>query len=234
MAHPTTAVTSSEITIGPDSFVTISYLLFEEGKSDPIEIGGPEDDSEEGKSADPSDKYRCRLSYVHGYGLMVPALEKGLEGCYGGAKVTVNAEPADAFGQYEQDGVLEIEKDGLEGSAELHQGDEVIASGPEGDMIMRVLEIRDETIVVDTNHPLAGKRVRFEVDIVEVRTATDEEIEEAQDELEEMADACGCGEEHDHAGHAHSVDASDPQENEGLVQIGLAKDKPAKSVPKGS
>ena len=217
-------MTSSETTIGPDSFVTISYLLYEEGKTDPIDIGGPEEGlPEEGGasagSTDPLDKFRCRLSYVHGYGLMVSALERGLEGHASGTKVTVNAEPVDAFGMYEQDGVLEIEKDGLEGSEELHAGDEVLASGPEGEMIMRVLELRAETIVVDTNHPLAGKRVRFEVDILEVRAATDEEIEEAHEEVEEMADACGCGEEHDHS--AHAPDAI--EENEGLVQLGLPR-----------
>lgn len=223
-------MTSSQTTIGPDSFVTISYVLFEEGKSEPIDVGGAEDGSGE-------DRFRTNLSYVHGYGLMVPAIEKGLVGREPGSKVVVHAEPADAFGLYEQDGLLEIEKEGLEGSDELVKGDEVLASGPDGDMIMRVLEVREETIVVDTNHPLAGKKIRFEVDVVDVRPATDEEIEEAQDELEELADACGCGEDHDHDAHdhdGHDHDGHDHDANGGvvqaseLVQLGLGKDKPAR------
>ncbi len=222
-------MTSPQTTIGPDSYVTISYLIFEDGKAEPIEVGGPEEGPEEAaegaEGVVTGDRFRTRLSYVHGYGLMVPALEKGLIGREAGHKVVVLADPVDAFGLYEQDGVLEIEKDGLEGSEELRQGDEVLASGPEGEMIMRVLEVRPDTIVVDTNHPLAGKKIRFEVDVVEVRPATDEEIEEAQDELEDLADGCGCGEPHDHE-HDHEQEAVAASD---LVQLGLgSKAKSAK------
>jgi FKBP-type peptidyl-prolyl cis-trans isomerase 2 len=65
---------------------------------------------------------------------------------------------------------------------------------------MRVLEVRPETLVVDTNHPLAGKVVRLEVAVLAVRDATDEENAEARAELE--ADACGCGQAHNHGENA--------------------------------
>jgi FKBP-type peptidyl-prolyl cis-trans isomerase SlyD len=225
--HTACAVNTAATTIGPDSFVTISYRIFEDGKTEPVDVGVPEGQEE----TTDEDRFVTRLSYVHGYGLMVPALEKGLAGSTSGAKVVVHADPVDAFGMYEQDGVLEIEKEGLEGSDELAEGDEVLAVGPDGEMIMRVLEVRAETIVVDTNHPLAGKKLRFEVEVEEVRAATDEEIEEAQEELEDLADGCGCGEDHDHSASAHSAHEPEVVQASDLVQLGLGKTKPGKDEP---
>ncbi len=96
-------------------------------------------------------------------------------------------------------------------------------------MVMRVLAIREDCIVVDTNHPLAGKRVRFDVDIMSVRDATDEEIADAQDEAEDLAADAPCcdhvhqpGEVHDHHhdhGHDHSHDHAHDH-GEPLVQLG--------------
>jgi FKBP-type peptidyl-prolyl cis-trans isomerase SlyD len=73
---------------------------------------------------------------------------------------------------------------------------------------MRVLEVRPDSLIVDTNHPLAGKVVRLEVNILQVRDATDEEIASAHAEAE--ADACGCGVAHNHGEHAE--DAGEPAE----------------------
>jgi len=179
-------------TIVPDTHVTIRYAIFEEGEKEATP--GAEDLTE---------------TYVHGYGQVFPALERGLEGAKKGAHISVVAEPDDAFGPREQEGIFEIEKDGFEGSDDLSVGEEIVASGPEGDVLMRVLEIKAETVLVDTNHPLAGKRVRFEVDVVDVRPATEEEIEEAQEELD--AEPCGCG----HAHGAHEHDVHDDEGNEG-------------------
>lgn len=178
--------------IALDSFVTISYSIFPDGESAPMDLG--------------ENETRTTLSYVHGYGLALPALEKGLEGEAKGTQLTVEAEPAEAFGPHESDGVFEVGKEDFEDAATLKVGDELMAEGPDGEMIMRVVEIRDDSFVVDTNHPLAGKKVRFDIEIVDVRPATDEEIADAQDEAEDLAadDAC-CG--HDHSqdgGHSHS------------------------------
>lgn len=168
--------------ISPDTHVTIRYALFEDASSN-----GPDAPAEE----------PITVSYVHGYGQVLPAIERALEGKGPGNHLSVLADPEDAFGPHDEDGIFEIEKDGLEGASDLTVGEEVVASGPEGEIFLRVIEVRDETLLVDTNHPLAGKRVRFEVDVLEVRPATDEEIEEAQAELDAHDDACGCG--HDHS-----------------------------------
>lgn len=168
--------------ITPDTHVTIRYALFE-------------DVSPGASAADPAEE-PITVSYIHGYGQVLPAIEQALEGKAQGNHLSVTAEPEDAFGPHDEDGVFEIEKDGLDGAADLRAGEEVVATGPEGEVFMRIVEVRDETLLVDTNHPLAGKRVRFEVEILEVRPATDDEIEEAQAELDAHDDACGCGQDH--------------------------------------
>ncbi|MBK6517718.1 MAG: peptidylprolyl isomerase [Polyangiaceae bacterium] len=189
---------SEQLIIAPDVFVTIRYSIFEDGQS--TATSGAEELTE---------------SYVHGYGQVFSALEKGLEGKVSGAHLTVVAEPDDAFGDHDAEGIFEVDKEGLEGSDELVAGEEVVASGPEGDILMRIVEVRPDTLLVDTNHPLAGKRVRFEVDIVEVRAATDEEIEEAQQEAEDDG-PCGCGSDHAAGDHAQA---------EGLIQLDPAAKK---------
>jgi FKBP-type peptidyl-prolyl cis-trans isomerase SlyD len=184
------------VPIAPDTHVTIRYALFEaDGQPEP---GAPDEEP-------------ITVSYVHGYGQVLPAIEKGLTGRESGVHVTITAEAADAFGPYESEGLFEIEKDGLDGAGDLTEGEEVVASGPEGEIFMRVIEVRPDTLVVDTNHPLAGKRVRFEVDVLDVRPATEDEIEDAQAELDSHGDACGCG--HDHG----PLTGSSPEQ---LLQLG--------------
>lgn len=172
----------SAAVVGPDQLVTITYSVFEDGKDEPWgEAGGCGDP---GCSHD--DDGVTQVAYVHGYGLLLPALEKALEGRSTEEHLSVWAEPIDAFGEYEQEGVFELEKEGLEGSETLEVGDEFVASGPSGEAVLRVLEVRPDSLLVDANHPLAGKRVRFEVDVLSVRAATEEEVEEAAEEAEEL------------------------------------------------
>ncbi|NUP06435.1 MAG: peptidylprolyl isomerase [Polyangiaceae bacterium] len=178
--------------VGPDVHVTIRYSIFEEGPGAAAEAC----------AEDLTD------TYVHGYGQVFTALEKGLEGQVSGAHVSLVADPDDAFGPHEQDGVIEVDKEGLEGSEDLQVGEEVMASGPEGDILMRVIEVRPDSLLVDTNHPLAGKRVRFEVDVVALRPATEEEIAEAQEDLDGDG-PCGCGHDHAHEPHEHEHEGAE-------------------------
>ncbi|MFO0618384.1 MAG: peptidylprolyl isomerase [Polyangiaceae bacterium] len=207
--------------IAHDSFVRLKYAIYVDGDPNPFDMG--DDDSS------------AMLEYVHGYGLALPALEKGLLGETSGTHITIDAEPEDAFGPHEPEGILEVDKEGFEQADQLSVGDELVAESEAGSMLMRVLEVREDSFVVDTNHPLAGKKVRLEVDIEEVRAATEAEIADAQDEAEDLAhaydDCCdhdhGDGEGHHHHhhhgpsdghGHDHAVQATDS-----LVQLGTKK-----------
>lgn len=189
-----------------DSFVTIAFRIFEEHADAALDL-----------LADGDDSTRQTAAFVHGYGLVMPVLEDGIQGKEAGARFEVLAEPADAYGEREPAAIFEVDKDGLTGWEELGIGDEFLAEGPEGNMIMRVVEIREDSLVVDTNHPLAGKRLRFQIELLEVRDATEDELATAQADAEELAgtdDGCGCGTVHSpgDAAHTHGADT--------LIQLG--------------
>jgi FKBP-type peptidyl-prolyl cis-trans isomerase SlyD len=185
--------------IAADTAVTLSYVLFDE-KGEPVDSA---------TTGEP-------LTYIHGYAQLVPGLERQIEGLKAGDKGVFTVEADEAFGEREDDAIFAVDKSDFPEAGAVSVGDEFMAEGPDGEPIsMRVLEVRDDAFVVDTNHPLAGQRVRFEVTVSDVRPASEEEIAEAQAELEEMiADEHGCCDhdhDHDHE-HGHDHDHSHPHE----------------------
>lgn len=174
------------LAIGPDTVVTLSYVLLDE----------------QGETVDQATAAEP-LSYVHGYAQILPGLERALQGLQAGERRELVIQPEDAFGERDDEGVFEVEKTDFPDAGSVQVGDEFVAQSPDGDEIaMRVVEILPDGFRVDTNHPLAGQTVRFEVEVHGVRAASEEEIAEAQAELEEHAGHedgdCGCG--HDHGG----------------------------------
>lgn len=190
------------IAVGPDTFVTLSYVLFDE-RCEQVD-----------RTSDESP-----LTYVHGYAQIVPGLERALEGLHAGEKRSIDVEADEAFGQRDDDGVFQVDKEDFPNSDEVEQGDEFLAQGPDGEpMTMRILEIRDDAFVVDTNHPLAGQRVRFDVEVRDVRQASDEEISQAQAELEDFLGNEHAGCSHDHS-HDHDHDHGHGGDGGRLVQL---------------
>ncbi len=124
------------------------------------------------------DKTEEPIVYLHGgYDNILPKLEEALHGKLAGDKVEVAMEPDDAFGDFDPS-LLRMESADMF-PEEVEIGMMFEADDPEtGDAILfRVTDIADGKIVVDGNHPLAGKRVRFSCQVVEVRPASKEEIE---------------------------------------------------------
>ena len=111
------------------------------------------------------------LTYLHGgYGELLPALERALEGKGPGESVKLQLEPEDAFGEYDAD-LLRVEPAERYGKG--------IAAGMEVEEDSRfytVTDVADGKVVLDGNHPLAGMALRFSCEIVSVRTAKAEEI----------------------------------------------------------
>ncbi|MGQ5523588.1 FKBP-type peptidyl-prolyl cis-trans isomerase [Chitinimonas sp. PSY-7] len=118
------------------------------------------------------------MVYLHGgYDGIFPVVEEALHGKKVGEKIDVTMEPDDAFGEYDAE-LVRIESQDVF-PAELEVGMMFEADDPEsGDvMLFTVTEIADGKVVVDGNHPLAGKRIRFVATIAEVRAASKEELD---------------------------------------------------------
>jgi|LNFM01.1.fsa_nt_gb FKBP-type peptidyl-prolyl cis-trans isomerase SlyD len=158
------------IAVGPDTFVTIQYDL-RDGRGNLLE-----------STEDPAE-------FVWGYDTLLPALESALEGMTRGEVVNLSLEPEDAYGTRDEEGVFAVAKDEFPTDAPLEEGNEYSAEGEDGTVLtMRVVEIHDEHVMVDTNHPLAGERLNFQVRVLDVRRATDDEILAARAESSEVGE----------------------------------------------
>lgn len=108
------------------------------------------------------------FEYTHGSHQVIPGLEKGLLGLEVGAQKRIQVEPEDGYGLVQEAAFHEVEKQMVpEGAWAV--GTELTARGPDGrEMPVRVHEVRDATIVIDANHPLAGKTLVFDVRVLAV------------------------------------------------------------------
>jgi FKBP-type peptidyl-prolyl cis-trans isomerase SlyD len=117
------------------------------------------------------------LTYLHGSNMLPAGIQKALEGLHSGDKVSDRIlDPAAGFGEYDEETTAEYE-------AALCLDEEGIVEGKmyeintrSGLKIVRVLEVDDQVIKVDLNHPLAGKALHLDATIVSVRPATEEEL----------------------------------------------------------
>jgi FKBP-type peptidyl-prolyl cis-trans isomerase SlyD len=184
-------------TIGPNTYVTVDYELRDED-GDMLEAS-----AEEGGAP---------IRYVHGYGMLVPGLEAALVGLRQGDEREVVVPAEAGYGEYDESLLLEVGRAELPDPAGVKVGDEFVAESPDGDEIaMSVVEIGDKQVVVDANHPLAGMTLRYQVKVLDVREATEDEIEHAAAQLDEAHE------------HVHGPDCDHDHEGE-PVQIGKSKE----------
>ena len=105
------------------------------------------------------------------------SLEKALEGKNVGDELTVAVEPEDAYGEYSAELVSTLSRSMFEGVDELEVGMQFHASAPDGQMqIVTIRDLDGDDVTVDGNHPLAGQRLNFQVKIVAIRDASQEEV----------------------------------------------------------
>jgi FKBP-type peptidyl-prolyl cis-trans isomerase SlyD len=153
--------------VGPDTFVTLTYVLY----------------GEDGDVLDSTDEDEP-LAYLHGYGQIVAGLERRIEGMVQGDARSVIVPAAEAYGEYHREAVLEVERSDFPDPGNIVVGDEYVAESDDGEMVpMTVLEVNDDNCIVDTNHPLAGETLRYEITVLDVRPATDSEIRAAEETL---------------------------------------------------
>jgi FKBP-type peptidyl-prolyl cis-trans isomerase SlyD len=118
------------------------------------------------------------LSFLYGKGMIIPGLEKALEGKKKGDTLQVTVQPEDGYGAYNDQAIGEVSKDNFQDGMEPKVGLQVQAQDPNGGVqIFTITEVKDESVVLDGNHPLAGQVLHFDVDVADVREATEEELE---------------------------------------------------------
>lgn len=116
------------------------------------------------------------LGYLHGHGQIIPGLEKELEGRQQGDEFEVTLETEEAYGQRDDALVSTVSSELFEGVDEVEVGMQFRADSDQGQRLVTVTEVEGEEVTIDANHPLAGERLHFQVEVEEVREATDEEL----------------------------------------------------------
>lgn len=116
------------------------------------------------------------LTYLHGAGNIIPGLEKALVGKGEGDSLEVKVEPAEGYGEVNLDLIKIIEKKAFEGVESVEVGMAFEAKAPDGTtQNIIVTKVDGDDITIDTNHPLAGVVLNFDIQIVSVRDSTEEE-----------------------------------------------------------
>ena len=129
------------------------------------------------------------LEFIFGTGMLLPKFEEAILGKEPGDKVAFTLEPKDGYGEVVAEAVVELPKtifmvDGKLAEDILFVGSQVPMSDQQGNRMMGVVkEVGDQTVKMDFNHPMAGKTLNFEVEVVTVRDVTPEDL----------AGKCGCG-----------------------------------------
>lgn len=128
------------------------------------------------------------LEYLHGAANIIPGLEREMEGMAVGESKTVVVSAAEGYGEEDEDAFIEVPRGEFPQDMPLKPGLEMELTGPEGQpMYARVESMEGENVVLNMNHPLAGKELHFDVKVVALRDASDEEMDHG----------------HAHDGHEH-------------------------------
>ncbi|MFO1349616.1 MAG: peptidylprolyl isomerase [Gammaproteobacteria bacterium] len=145
--------------IAENKVVTLDYTLTDDA-------GSVIDSSQDGS-----------FTYLHGSNNIIAGLEKALEGRTVGDEFEVAIQPDDAYGHRDQAKVAIVPRAAFPADIDLEVGMQFHAEGPQGQaMAVMIAGVDGDDITVDGNHPLAGERLTFHVKVLDVRSATLEEI----------------------------------------------------------
>ncbi|MFZ2087512.1 MAG: peptidylprolyl isomerase [Desulfobaccales bacterium] len=162
--------------VTPNSFVTIDYV---------IRAG---DDERYPKTGEPEN-----MSFPMGFGLMPAPLEEAMVGMSLNEEKTVRLSPQQAFGEVDQELIQEVPRGEFDPSTNPEPGDVFETEDEEGHPVYFVVKSSGpENVVIDFNHPLAGKEVEFAITLKEVREATPEDVKGCS------CSECGGSHSHDH------------------------------------
>jgi FKBP-type peptidyl-prolyl cis-trans isomerase SlyD len=147
------------------------------------------------------------LEYLHGHSNIIPGLERALEGREAGEKITVAVPPGDAYGVRDEKLVMNVPLSRFDGIESVEEGMQFEAQTPDGNRVVTVTGVKDKTVTIDGNHPLAGVNLNFDVTIKSIREAKAEELSHGHvhSHGHHHEQDHGHGHEHEHNhGHDHS------------------------------
>lgn len=116
------------------------------------------------------------MLYLHGHQNMLPAIEQALEGKAAGDTLSLVVEPKDAYGERDDNAIQSIQVKHLKGAKKWAPGMTAIVETEHGPRQVKIVKVGMFKAEVDVNHPLAGKTLTFDLNVVSVREATAEEI----------------------------------------------------------
>lgn len=117
------------------------------------------------------------LQFLQGHQNIIPGLEHELTGMKVGDSKQVEVPPTEAYGEIDPDNVIEVPRNEFPEDIPLEPGTELEVKNADGEVLSATIaSINDSTVKLDFNHPLAGKKLTFDVTVVDLRTATDEEL----------------------------------------------------------
>lgn len=117
------------------------------------------------------------LNFLQGHQNIIPGLERELTGMKIGDNKKVVVTPAEAYGEIDPDNIIDVPREEFPEEIPLEPGTELEVKNADGEVLSATInEVNGDTVKLDFNHPLAGKELTFEVTIVDLREATEEEL----------------------------------------------------------
>ncbi|MGI2187673.1 peptidylprolyl isomerase [Shewanella oncorhynchi] len=138
------------------------------------------------------------MLYLHGTENLIPGLEAALDGKSKGEKLDVTISAEEAYGPYHDSLRQAVPLEAFGDIEDIVPGMRFIAETEMGQRPVQVMEVKDDVVIVDGNHPLAGQSLNFSVEIVDVREASAEEI--AHGHIHAQGGCGSHGHDHDHGG----------------------------------
>ena len=148
------------MTIENDKVVLMNYTLTNDA--------GDVIDSSEGQQP---------LAYIQGYQNIIPGLEKEMAGKKVGDKFKAIVQPEEGYGKFNQALIQVVKREMFKGVDELELGMQFQAQLEDGAILMTITKIDGDDITIDGNHALADQVLTFDVEVMEIREATAEELE---------------------------------------------------------
>jgi FKBP-type peptidyl-prolyl cis-trans isomerase SlyD len=186
--------------IDDDVWVTVRYRLFDS----------------QGDAIEPSER---QLTYLQGgYGAVFPRIEQALEGHGVGYRTSLVLEPEDSFGDYDPELVRLASREDFPQELEVGMTFEGVPGDEDEEEagMYIVTDFTDEAVVLDGNHPLAGMSLRFELQVLDVRPASEEEVEQERALAQARGDDGDLEADDDEPdGSADEDDSDDPDDEEG-------------------